>query len=433
MQQKSNLKLKYCPILDTFVKIKELTSEDVETCLARARISDKQSYQEFVVFEAMPECRKTLRSLFDRNDDTCLDRETAIEELYRMCVKVNGALNIYNVTIPVHEEKSWQGMCKTEESIDRSKRMRRIAGLEKTLKKRVVGQDRAIDIVARSVRSAWVGIRDWQRPVATLVFAGQTGVGKTELAKALAEFITGDEKHMVRVDCSEFSQPHEYAKLIGAPPGYVGYDDGGTLTEPLLKNPQTVVLFDEIEKANEKVHNLLLQVMDEGFLTDNKGRRIPFQEAVVILTSNVGVESLEEMGRAVGFTSADTVNERVVERETVKSLESLFRPEFLNRVDEVVCFRSLSPGDNRRIVRMLLQRLKENLADLKMSIRFSAGVVDYLVKKGTDPRYGARPLRRAIKQYIEAPLADRLITESLDAPANLAAKMFRGDVVFVGD
>jgi ATP-dependent Clp protease ATP-binding subunit ClpA len=253
------------------------------------------------------------------------------------------------------------------------------------------------------------------------------------LAKALSEFLTGDEKNMVRVDCSEFSQPHEYSKLIGAPPGYVGYDDGGSLTDPLLKRPDCVVLFDEIEKANAKVHNLLLQVMDEGFLTDNKGNKIPFHDAVVILTSNIGVEGLEEMKSAIGFAKEDRLDQALVGRETLKSLEKTFRPEFLNRIDEVICFNSLGVEENRKIVKNFLKILKQNLSRMGISLRLTRGVVDFLIHRGTDIKYGARPLKRVIKKYIEAPLTEQILNEPAADTRKILAKISGSSIVFVDD
>lgn len=433
MQLKSSLKKKYCPMIDCFIKIREFSPEELERFFRDTSIRDKSSYQELVVRAAVPEFEARILSLVRKEFEAGVDLGTAIEELYRMCIKANPSLNIYNVSIPVEDKEQGAPLLSPSHKKTLPERIREIRGIESALQKRVVGQADAVRKVARCLKSARIGIKDPDRPMGCFIFAGQTGVGKTELAKALAEFLTGDEKNMVRVDCSEFSQPHEYSKLIGAPPGYVGYEDGGSLMEPLLKRPENVVLFDEIEKANPKLHNLLLQIMDEGILTDNKGRKISFHEAVVILTSNVGVEGLEEMQKAVGFRREPCTDQDLVERETLKALDKTFRPEFLNRVDEIICFNALGTEENRKIVQVHLNRLRQNLSRMKISIRFSRGVTDYLVRRGTDPRYGARPLKRALKKDIEAPLAEQILHGPLPRAGKILAKMSGRGVVFVED
>ncbi len=433
MQLKSNLKMRYCPMIDSFIKIREFSTEEMEHFFQNVDISDKRSYQELVVQAAIPEYNEKALSLVQSEYDREIDVESAIDELYRMCIKVNPSLNIYNVSIPVQDKEQRAPLFRSRDKKDFLDRIQEVQGIEEALQKRVIGQVEAIAKVCRSIKSARVGIKDPNRPVGCFIFAGQTGVGKTELAKALAEFITGDEAHMVRVDCSEYSLPHEYSKLIGAPPGYVGYDDGGSLAEPLLKRPENVVLFDEIEKADPKMHNLLLQVMDEGIITDNKGRKISFQDAVVILTSNVGVEGIEEMKSAVGFTRQETFGREFVEKETLKSLEKTFRPEFLNRLDEVICFNSLDYEENLKIVQNLMARLKKNLSTMKIFFRFTKGVADFLIREGTDPRYGARPLKRAIKKYIETPLTEKVMQDPSSISKKILAKMSGNKVVFVED
>jgi len=433
MQLKSNLKLKYCPMLDSFIKIREFSQEEIALFSNHTEIRDKRSYQDLVIRETIPDFNEKILKLIHNDGEIGFDMEGAIDELYRMCVKVNPSLNIYNISIPVQEGEDPQPRLLPNQKRDVKNRMQEIRGLEEKLKQRVIGQDEAIHRVVQSIQSARIGIKDPNRPVGCFIFAGQTGVGKTELAKAVAECLVGSEKEMIRVDCSEFSQPHEYAKLIGAPPGYVGYEDGGSLTTPLLKNPENVVLFDEIEKANSKLHNLLLQIMDEGNLTDNKGRKIPFHDAVVILTTNVGVEGLDEMKSAVGFTKEEDPGQEIVERETVKALEKTFRPEFLNRLDEVICFNPLGTESVRKIVRLLLSRLKKNLSEMKVSIRFTQGVIDFISREGMDPRYGARPLHRAIKQYIEVPLTEQILQAKQGFPMQVVARLSGRRIVFVVD
>lgn len=433
MQPKSNLKMRYCPMIDCFIKVREFCSEEIEGFFKNTEIQNKRCYQELVVQAAIPQYDEKVLSMIKREYERGIDVDSAIEELYRMCIKVNPSLNIYNVSIPVQEKEERTSLFQPSDKKSLDDRIKAVRGIEAALNKRVVGQEEAIRRVAQCIKSGKVGIKDPNRPVGCFMFCGQTGVGKTELAKALASFLTGDERKMVRVDCSEYSQPHEYAKLIGAPPGYVGYDDGGSLSEPLLEMPGNVVLFDEIEKADPKLHNLLLQVMDEGVITDNKGRKIPFQDAVVIMTSNVGVQGLEEMKSAVGFTRQESFQQDLVEQETLKSLEKAFRPEFLNRIDEIICFNSLGDRELRKVVQTFLHRLKQNLSEFNVSIRFSKGVIDFLIQHGTDPQYGARPLKRAIKAWIEAPLAERILHEPSPLPTKILGKVADGKVVFIDE
>ncbi len=432
MQAKSNMKLKYCPILDSFVKIREFSPDEIDLFLSGVEIPDKRAYQEFVVRAAVPEYRDKYLSVGYQEPgmDEGYDQESVVEELYRMCIKVNPTLNIYNISIPVNQPDEPTALPLARRQTFRN-HIREAAGIEKALRRRVIGQDEAVARVARAIQSAKIGIRDSDRPVGCFLFAGQTGVGKTELAKALAECLTGSEKNMVRVDCSEFSQPHEYSKLIGAPPGYVGYEDGGTLGDALAKHPENVVLFDEIEKANTKLHNLLLQILDEGYVSDNRQRQICFRQAVVILTSNVGAEQIQALKGAVGFRRAEPSAESVRQRETFKGMQAVFSPEFLNRLDEIICFRSLSPADSRHIVRQMLRGVRRNLADTRIGIRFTRGVVDYLVRNGMDPDYGARPLKRAIRRYIETPLTELIIHEPPSLPSDYLARVSGGKIRFV--
>ena len=250
--------------------------------------------------------------------------------------------------------------------------------------------------VASAVKRAWVGIIDPRRPIGSFLFAGQTGVGKTELCKVLAETLYGSEDQLVRIDCSEFSLPHEYAKLIGAPPGYVGHENTGFLAEEMTRVGDGVVLFDEVEKADDKVHNLLLQIMDEGVVTDNKGNRIRFNGSIIICTSNLGVKEVNNEIRRAGFgvdTSRMATHEERM-RATREAIEKAFRPEFVNRLDEVVVFRALEQVSCLRIVDLLLKDLKVRANARDLNLKFSAGVRRQVVSDGYRPEYGARELRR---------------------------------------
>ena len=284
----------------------------------------------------------------------------------------------------------------------------RLLNLEAVLHERVIGQERAVTAVAEAVRRARAGIKDPNRPVGSFIFLGPTGVGKTELARTLAEYLFGEEEAMIRIDMSEFQERHTVSRLVGAPPGYVGYDEAGQLTEAVRRRPYSVILFDEIEKAHPDVFNMLLQLLDDGRLTDAQGRTVNFQNTVIIMTSNVGSQHLVST-KQFGFTSRDGVDFQETERRAMDALERSFRPEFLNRVDEIIVFEPLSREDVLKIVGIMLERLNKHLASQKVSIEVTQGAKEFLAKTGYDPKFGARPLARTIRRYIENPLSSRII------------------------
>jgi len=285
--------------------------------------------------------------------------------------------------------------------------------MEDRLRLRVVGQDEAIHIVSDSVRRARAGLQDPRRPIGSFIFMGPTGVGKTELGRALAEFLFDDEDAMVRIDMSEFMEKHSVARLIGAPPGYVGYEEGGYLTEAVRRRPYSVVLMDEIEKAHPEVFNVLLQILDDGRLTDGQGRTVDFTNTIVIMTSNVGSQWIQELGGR----NADEMRRRVTE-----ALRGQFRPEFLNRIDEIVIFNSLDLAEIKAIVDIQLDRLRAMLRDRKMDVELSDAAKDMVAREGFDPVYGARPLKRTLQREIQNPLAVRILEDEFK----------EGDTVVVG-
>ncbi len=294
--------------------------------------------------------------------------------------------------------------------------------MEERLHDRVVGQDEAVRAVASAVRRSRAGLQDPNRPIGSFIFLGPTGVGKTELARALAEFLFDDEAAMIRIDMSEYQERHTVSRLIGAPPGYVGYDEGGQLTEAVRRKPYSVVLFDEIEKAHREVFNTLLQLLDDGRLTDGHGRTVDFKNTVVIMTSNVGsgAWSVESGAR----------NEDEARRSTLSALRSTFPPEFLNRVDEIVVFHSLSRADLGKIVEIQLRRLGKILADRGLALRLTDGAREFLAEVGYDPAYGARPLKRAIQQHVQDPLALALLEGKFQRGDTIVADIEGGRIVF---
>jgi len=280
--------------------------------------------------------------------------------------------------------------------------------LEQELHKRVIGQEHAVKAVAEAIRRARAGLKDPKRPIASFMFLGPTGVGKTELAKALAELLFGDEEAMIRLDMSEFKEEHSVAKLIGAPPGYVGYEEGGKLTEAVRRKPYSVILLDEIEKAHPRVFDLFLQVLDDGRLTDSKGRTVDFRNTVIIMTSNVGSQYLLNIPLDADEETLNTEFEKAKEK-VLEELKMRFRPEFLNRIDEIITFKPLTMKELLQIVDLLIKRVNERLAEKNMRIELTEEAKKELARRGYDPAFGARPLRRTIQKYIETPLADYIL------------------------
>jgi ATP-dependent Clp protease ATP-binding subunit ClpB len=293
--------------------------------------------------------------------------------------------------------------------------------MEERLHLRVVGQDEAVQAVANAVRRSRAGLQDPDRPVGSFIFLGPTGVGKTELARALAEFLFDSEDAMVRLDMSEYQERHTVARMIGAPPGYVGYEEGGQLTEAVRRRPYSVVLFDEIEKAHPEVFNLLLQILEDGRLTDGHGRTVNLRNTVIIMTSNVGSQWIKDLdGR-----DEDTMRDRVME-----ALRQEFRPEFLNRVDEVIIFHSLTRDQLVRIVDIQLQRLQSLLTDRRITLQVTGQAKQYLAEVGFDPVYGARPLKRAIQRELQDPLALQLLQGRFKEGETVRVDAGEGRLVF---
>ncbi|HEX5829514.1 MAG TPA: AAA family ATPase, partial [Gemmatimonadaceae bacterium] len=272
----------------------------------------------------------------------------------------------------------------------------RLTKLEQHLGLRVIGQEEAVEAVANAVRRSRAGLQDPNRPIGSFIFLGPTGVGKTETARALAEFLFDDERAMARLDMSEYMEKHAVARLIGAPPGYVGYEEGGQLTEAIRRRPYAVVLFDEIEKAHPDVFNILLQILDDGRLTDSQGRTVDFRNTVIIMTSNVGSHAILERG---------TRDWPTVEEEVLSALRQHFRPEFLNRIDDIVVFKPLGDTQLARIVDLQLARVQRLLEERKITLELTPRAKELVAKAGYDPAYGARPIRRAIQRLVQDPLA----------------------------
>ena len=312
------------------------------------------------------------------------------------------------------------------------KESERLINLESVLHKRVIGQSEAVSAVARSIRRARSGLKDPRRPIGSFLFLGPTGVGKTELAKTLAEAMFGEQDALVRIDMSEYMEKHSVSRLVGSPPGYVGFDEGGQLTEKIRQRPYAVILLDEIEKAHPDVFNILLQVLDDGHLTDSKGRKVDFRNTVIIMTSNLGAVALREE-KSVGF-GAKTVqqNHDVMEKRIREELKNSFRPELLNRIDETIVFHKLQKEELRQIVGIMAKEITSRLQELNITVKITSAVLDVLAEEGFDPEYGARPIRRAIQKKIEDPLSEALLSGEIRFGQQVTIGATKGKITIKG-
>ena len=327
---------------------------------------------------------------------------------------------------------SWTGIPAKRITEDENEKLK---NLEKTLHERVVGQNEAVDAVAKAIRRGRVGLKDPKRPIGSFLFLGPTGVGKTELSKALAEALFGDENSMIRIDMSEYMEPHSVAKLIGSPPGYVGFDEGGQLTEKIRRKPYAVILFDEIEKAHPDVMNMLLQILEDGRLTDSQGRTVNFKNTVIIMTSNIGARKITDK-KSLGFTSSQAQEDSQKEyeeakKEVMEEVKRELRPEFINRIDEIIVFHKLNDEEISKIIDIMLKEVTKRLNEQKIKIEIDKSVKDLIASKGIDKAYGARPLRRTIQNLLEDSLAEEILDGHLQKgkPAKIVAD---GDKITVG-
>ena len=306
----------------------------------------------------------------------------------------------------------------------------RLLNMEKSLGERVIGQKEAIAFISEAIRRARAGLKDPKRPIGSFIFLGPTGVGKTELARALTEYLFDDENAMVRIDMSEYMDKHTVSRMVGAPPGYIGFDEGGQLTEAVRRRPYRVLLFDEIEKAHPDVFNLLLQLLEDGRLTDGQGRTVNFANTVVIMTSNLGTSQVQE--DPVGFLKTNTngMDNQEIKRNVERALRQEFRPEFLNRIDEIVIFKSLGQEEILQIVDLLVEEVQERLSDRGISIELTGRAKEWIAEKGFDPAFGARPLRRTVQRYLETPLARKVLAGEIGDGGRFTVDAVEGEIVF---
>jgi len=381
--------------MQTDIKVPEIIEE------LKKKASDLRQLKMDVVkkqnYEQAAELRDKEKKLLTKLET----EKTKFEENQSKDKKIISLENVYDVVsnmvkIPVNKM-----------SVDDKKAL---INLDKELMGKVIGQDDAVVKIAKSIKRNRLGIKDPNRPIGSFVFLGSTGVGKTHLAKQLAKEMFGSEDSLIRVDMSEYQEKHTISKLVGAPPGYVGYEEGGQLTEKVKNKPYSVILFDEVEKAHKDVFTILLQILDDGHVTDSLGRKINFKNTLIILTSNLGVKKLQDFGTGIGFSNNTYSNEEAKKQVLMKEMKNFFSPEFLNRIDDTIVFNSLSPEDIKKITEIELKKLVDRLKDMKYTITYDNTLIDYLAKVGFDESYGARPLKRAIQDKVEDLLSEEVLT-----------------------
>lgn len=321
---------------------------------------------------------------------------------------------------------SWTGIPVSQLTEEESERLMR---LESVLHERIVGQNEAVSAVAKAIRRGRVGIKDPKRPVGSFIFLGPTGVGKTELCRAIADVMFGSENAMIKLDMSEYMEKHTVSKLIGSPPGYVGYDEAGQLTEKIRRKPYSVILFDEIEKAHPDIFNMLLQILEDGVLTDSHGRKVSFKNAVIIMTSNIGARNITEK-RSFGFGEGSASSDSAIKSAVMSELKKAFSPEFLNRVDDIIVFRKLSEDDIREIAQRMLKSLSERVSEMGISVTFDDSAAAAVAKAGLDEIFGARPLRRAIQSHIEDPLSEEILRGNIKSGDSALCTQKDGKIEF---
>jgi ATP-dependent Clp protease ATP-binding subunit ClpA len=422
--------LKYCEVIDEFIKVRVFSDEDIAQHVKADQVTNRRAYQRTVVESTIVDYGEAVLPLFKKFNR--IYKPEALEDvLYQICVEVNPHLEIHQVSLPVGGE----GQAEQDDAVRLRAQLReKVIGIERALMGKVVGQNDAVMTVCKAVKKAAVGLKDPKKPIGVFLLVGTTGSGKTELAKVLAKHLFGRTTNLVRIDCSEFALPHEYAKLIGAPPGYIGHNEGGYLTEAVKNKKSCVVLFDEIEKANNKIHNLLLQLMDEGTLTDGKGNTVRFDNTLVLLTSNLGVKEVENVRNRCGFDSArrTSLEKQDQEDAILAAVKECFPPEFVNRLDDVIVFNQLSQKDCERIARLQLHDVAEYLGATGLKLRFSPRLEAWIAARGFSAEYGARELRRIIKTEVEAPLAELIIDGHFDAGDSISISIRRDRIAFDG-
>jgi len=432
-------KQQYWRRLGQYVIVKYFDPGSEAVILGNKQFTTRHAFEQYIVAVCIDE----VEDLFTRIDKMNLriSPPVLVHELYELCQKANPSLNydVFKDMISPSEESGavdpfeslqasmGEGLEKTGTDAQEKGRVKsfrqvkkeKLLSINDDIKKKVVGQDVAIDTLIEAIQRASVGLRDPNQPIGSFIFTGYTGVGKSYTAKVLAEELLGSRNGLVVIDCSEYAAEHEYAKLIGAPSGYIGHEHGGYLTNAIKKHPFSIILFDEIEKASEKVHQLMLQIMDEARLTDGKGVLVSFKDTILVMTSNVGVKEMQTIEKTIGFGNVADLNKTNRDKALKDALKSKFKPEFLNRITDIVHFDPLTKSDYFKVIKLEFEKLKRNLRlnqteYSKLDLKFDKTLYNFVYKTGIDEKLGARPLIRAIEREISNPLATKLLKENID-------------------
>lgn len=417
--------------ITNYITIKKFDEETASEVLKKGNYNNSETYQTFLVTVLVVDVEDVFSFVESNGLLSKLSPQQIMNELYKLCIKVNPTLDYRSIDKKKHTAgRSCKKKQRTDNKTLNDISVDDIKKLDKKIKTRVIGQDKAIDTVTRAIRRAKVGIKDPKKPIGSFLFTGPTGVGKTETAKVLHQELMGKDGALIRIDCSEYSADHEYSKLIGAPHGYVGFEEGGQLTNKLMDKPFAVVLFDEIEKASHKVHQLLLQIMDDGIITDNRGNEVSFKDTVIIMTSNIGVDDVNSIKKRIGFGDVNIVNDETRGKALSGAVKSEFKPEFINRINEVVHFKGIDKKACKEIVKLELKYVQDMLEPRNIMVNFSSSVHTLILKKGYSEEYGAREVKRTIEKVVSDSMADFLLDSDISNNVILNTNVKRGKVRF---
>lgn len=443
--------------LRKYISIKKFKEEDMPNMLKNRFFHNRVSFSTFVVSMCVTDFDELFQLLDNMGIPSRVAPPLLMHELYELCKKCNPFLTFENAQKYSTEPEDQVDECNNKKSCpkasaasevgkyaDKSKKSKKtfkdvpkedLLNLATNMKVSLIGQDEVITSITEAIQRASIGLKDPVKPIGSFLFAGSTGCGKTLTAKVLADELIKDRKNLITIDCSEYTADHEYSKLIGSPSGYIGYENGGILTNAVTKNPFSVIIFDEIEKASTKVFQLLLQILDEGRLTDNKGKAVQFKDTVIIMTSNIGVEEIKGIEKTIGFGDVGEITTNKKEKAIEGALKKKFKPEFINRLDEIIYFNDLNKEDYYRIIDIELYKLNDNLqandTEYKnLTINFDKKLKKFIFHKGIDEEYGARPLKRAIEKFVSSPLAIKLLSGNMAADSVVAVSSNKTKAVF---
>ena len=427
-------KKKWWDRLTLYIDIRKFSEKNIKKAVLLGNYEDKSSYKSFVVTSFIREV-ESIFSLIDRFGLlTKFTPQQMVDELYTLCIRVNPSasyekLNKKTNMVSSKEKKVIQ---KTDYKSLKDVSPEKMLNLEKILSKTVIGQDPAISVIVKAIKRSKIGIKEPACPIGSFLLAGQTGVGKTLLAKTLAEELFKKEANggFVRIDCSEYSSDHEYSKLIGSPAGYVRSDEGGILTNAVIEHPFCVVLFDEVEKASTKVHQLMLQVMDEGILTDNQGEVVSFKDTLILMTSNIGSKDVQNISKTIGFGDVNTVTDKKKNTAISKAIKDTFKPEFLNRLTGTVFFNNIDKKTCSKIVELELNKINNYLSNKNIFINFSKSVKKFILTDGYSNTYGAREIKRTVETHVSDSLADYIIDNCIEKDVVIDTKIKNKNVIY---